>query len=185
MFCISRWRRKRKLKVRGGLWDRSLLLSCWPMFLVARVNILSLFSRAAVEFLVFQTNQCLFLCSVWGFFSCSISIRLSCRSVPNIIVIFSASQYPQPLLILDKVADIQPLQGLAWYCTRRFSYRNNSVPCWFLLSQSSYIRMKLDSNRSQPESIPTISPAIRTTCWELRNSWILGERNYRHKTKIK
>lgn len=117
------------------------------------------------------------------FFPCSISLSLSCRAVPNICSV-PLSIYS--LYWLQSCGSSTPSTfSLELHKEVQFHRHNNSVSCWLLLFQSSYIRMRLDWNRSQPESIPTISPAIRTTCWELSNGWVLGERNYRHKNKIK
>lgn len=155
------------------------------MFLVTRVSILCLFSCTAVDFLILSTNHCLFWCNVcwFGFFFSSCSISLSRRSVPNLcsVPLSTCSLY----WVQSCGSSTPSTFSLELHKKVQFHRNNNSVSCWFLLFQSSYIRMRLDWSRSQPESIPTISPAIRTTCWELSNSWILGERNYRHKNKIK
>lgn len=67
------------------------------------------------------------VCHFFFFSSGSICHLLSCRSVPNIIVIFSASQYSQALLTSDKVVGVQPLQDLAWCYRRRFSYTGTTI----------------------------------------------------------
>jgi len=42
-------------------------------------------------------------------------------------VIFSAPQYTLPLLTSDEVVGVQLLQGLAWCCTRRFTYTGTRI----------------------------------------------------------